>query len=88
MGESGPVVIIPGVSRGAESLKVKTGFEERGMKMRKETEVITPSYYSIVLEDGVDGEILVEQSASKCFAASTPCGVPVGDHCHDLLLLL
>jgi len=65
MGESGPVVLVPGVSRG-EDLKVKADFEERGMKMRKETEVITPSYYSIVLEDALGGEILVEQSASKC----------------------
>jgi hypothetical protein len=64
MGESGPVVIVPGVSRG-EELKVNTGFGKRGMRMWKETEVITPSYYSIVLDDGVDGEILVEQSASK-----------------------
>jgi Glycosyl hydrolase family 92 N-terminal domain len=66
MGESGPVVIVPGVSRG-EELKVKTSFEERGMKMRKETEVITPSYYSIVLDDGHGGDLLVEQSASECF---------------------
>jgi putative alpha-1,2-mannosidase len=67
MGESGSVAVIPGVSRGAssESPKLKTTFEERGMKMNKDTEVITPSYYSVVLEDGVGGQILVEQSASK-----------------------
>jgi hypothetical protein len=64
MGESGPAIIVPGVSRG-EELKVKTEFRERAMKMRKETEVITPSYYSVVLEDALGGEILVEQSASK-----------------------
>lgn len=64
MGESGPVVVVPGVSRG-EELKVISGFEERGMKMKKETEIITPSYYSIVLEDSVGGEVLVEQSASE-----------------------
>jgi hypothetical protein len=69
MGESGPVVVVPGVSRG-EELKVNTGFRERGMRMRKETEVITPSYYSIVLEDGVDGEVSVEQSASKFYPVS------------------
>ncbi|KAF8240930.1 hypothetical protein L208DRAFT_1420325 [Tricholoma matsutake] len=63
MGESGPIVVVPGVSHG-EVLKVNTGFRERGMRMKKETEVITPSYYSIMLEDGVDGEVLVEQSAT------------------------
>jgi hypothetical protein len=68
MGESGPVVIVPGVSRGEEY--VKTDFEERAMKMRKETEVITPSYCSIVLEDALGGEILVEQSASKSWLFS------------------
>ncbi|KAF9461450.1 glycoside hydrolase family 92 protein [Collybia nuda] len=72
MGESGPVVVIPGVSRRGsgkgvdmDGLKLKTKFEERGMKMKKETEVITPSYYSVVLEDGYGGEILVEQSATS-----------------------
>lgn len=66
MGESGPVVVVPGVSRG-KALKVNASFRGRGMIMKKETEVITPSYYHIVLEDGVGGEILVEQSASKCY---------------------
>jgi hypothetical protein len=77
MGESGPVIVIPGVSRGAsgEHPKLKTKFEERGMKMRKETEVITPSYYSVVLEDGVGGQILVEQSASKHAPLSVVCNV-------------
>lgn len=64
MGESGPVVVVPGVSRG-KALKVNASFRGRGMIMKKETEVITPSYYHIVLEDGVGGEILVEQSATS-----------------------
>lgn len=63
MGESGPVIVVPGVSRG-EQPNLKTTFQERGLRMRKETEIITPSYYSIVLDDGYGGEILVEQTAS------------------------
>lgn len=61
------MAVIPGVSRhtnGAEP-KLKVKFEEHGMKMKKETEIITPSYYSVVLEDEVGGQILVEQSAGK-----------------------
>jgi hypothetical protein len=64
MGESGPVVVVPGVSRG-DKVEVKSKFEERGMNMRKNMEVITPSYFSIVLEDRFGGEVLVEQSASE-----------------------
>jgi hypothetical protein len=33
--------------------------------MRNGAGVVTSSYYSIALEDVLDGEILVEQSASK-----------------------
>ena len=66
MGESGPVVVIPGVSRDGEA-KVEARFDERGLRMRKETEVITPSYYSVVLEDGFGGEVLVEQSSSEYY---------------------
>ncbi|KAG5648805.1 hypothetical protein DXG03_000154 [Asterophora parasitica] len=64
MGESGPVVVVPGVTR-KDELHLKANFEERGLRMQKETEKITPSYYSIVLEDGLGGEILVEQSATS-----------------------
>lgn len=66
MGESGPVIVVPGVSKGGdgEKVQVKSRFEDRGMRMRKESEVITPAYYAVVLEDGVGGEVLVEQSAS------------------------
>lgn len=63
MGESGPVIVVPGVSRG-NTTTLKTTFEDRGLTMRRETEIVTPSYYSIVLDDGLGGEILVEQSAS------------------------
>ena len=42
--------------------------EERGLNKKGNTETITPSYYSVVLEDGFGGEILVEQSASTCTA--------------------
>ncbi|KAF8224652.1 hypothetical protein L208DRAFT_1380995 [Tricholoma matsutake] len=70
MGESGPIIVFPGVN---------SGFQERGMRMKKEIEVITHSYYSIMLEDGVDGKVLVEQSATpiptfKKFVAPTMSG--------------
>jgi hypothetical protein len=65
MGESGLIVIVPDVGRG-EELDLKTDFEGRTTKTKeKETEVITPSCYSIILEDALGSEILVEQSASK-----------------------
>ncbi|KAF5371481.1 hypothetical protein D9615_009625 [Tricholomella constricta] len=64
MGESGPVVVVPGVTQRGQ-LNVKAKFEERGLRMRKETEKITPSYYSIVLDDGLGGEVHVEQSATS-----------------------
>ncbi|KAF8075749.1 glycoside hydrolase family 92 protein [Lyophyllum atratum] len=64
MGESGPVIVVPGVTR-RDQIHVKSKFEERGLRMRKETEKIAPSYYSIVLDDGLGGEILVEQSATS-----------------------
>ncbi|KAG5643250.1 hypothetical protein DXG03_001300, partial [Asterophora parasitica] len=64
MGESGPVVVVPGVTR-KDKIQLKASFKERGLRIRKETEKITPSYYSVVLEDGLGGEVLVEQSATS-----------------------
>lgn len=68
MGESGPVVVVPGVTpqydEEKDKVDIKSTFESRGLRMRKVTEVITPAYYSVVLEDGFGGSILVEQSAS------------------------
>ncbi|GLB33162.1 putative glycosyl hydrolase family 92 [Lyophyllum shimeji] len=64
MGESGPVIIVPGVTR-SDQAKVKQRFEDRGLTMRKDTEKISPAYYSITLDDGLGGEVQVEQSATS-----------------------
>ncbi|KAG6834852.1 hypothetical protein H0H93_006894, partial [Arthromyces matolae] len=64
MGESGPVTIIPGVSRESNA-GVKANFEERGLRMKGETERISPALYEISLDDGEGGEIHVEQSATS-----------------------
>ncbi|KAG6832063.1 hypothetical protein H0H92_005485 [Tricholoma furcatifolium] len=64
MGESGPVIVVPGVTS-SDNFDIKTDFDARGLVMRKETEKISPAYYSIVLDDGLGGEILVEQSATS-----------------------
>jgi hypothetical protein len=63
MGESGQVVLVPGVG------DVKPVFEHRGMGFAHDTEVISPSYYSVHLQPNTDAgdEIFVEQSASKSF---------------------
>lgn len=61
MGESGQAVVVPGVGK-----TVHTMFEDRGLTFNNESQVITPSYYSVELDipDG-GGSILAEQSASK-----------------------
>ncbi|KAG6839898.1 hypothetical protein C0991_010551 [Blastosporella zonata] len=64
MGENGPVVVVPGFTS-SDKVTLKTLFDDRGLNMRKETEKITPAYYSIVLNDGVGGGVLVEQSATS-----------------------
>ena len=76
MGESGPVVVVPGVSPQYDEKKdkvdIKSIFESRGLRIRKETEVITPAYYSVVLEDGLGGSVHVEQSASTSSRHDVP----------------
>ncbi|KAG5341393.1 hypothetical protein C0989_010922 [Termitomyces sp. Mn162] len=64
MGESGPVVVVPGVTE-MDNSDIKTTFEERGLKKSQGSETITPAYYSVVLDDGQGGGILVEQSATS-----------------------
>ncbi|KAG6887028.1 hypothetical protein C0995_002298 [Termitomyces sp. Mi166 len=64
MGESGPVVVVPGVTE-TEHTDIKSTFEERSLKIVQGSEKITPAYYSVMLEDGQGGEILVEQSATS-----------------------
>ncbi|KAF8169034.1 glycoside hydrolase family 92 protein [Mycena galopus ATCC 62051] len=58
MGESGQVVVVPGVG------EVKSRFEDRALKFRNATEVISPSYYRVDLDSG-GGMILAEQSATS-----------------------
>lgn len=63
MGESGSVVVVPGVME-TNHTYIKSTFEERGLRIVQDSEKITPAYYSVLLDDGHGGEILVEQSAS------------------------
>ncbi|PFH47118.1 glycoside hydrolase family 92 protein [Amanita thiersii Skay4041] len=91
MGESAPVGVVPGFvevgvdedggARGVPSVD----FEERGMKKVPGTEVITPSYYRVELEDDRKGRgrVVVEQSATSrvghlrfTFRPSSPSFVP------------
>ncbi|PFH47119.1 glycoside hydrolase family 92 protein [Amanita thiersii Skay4041] len=67
MGESGPVGVVPGFVANGDASKVKTDFDQRGLKKVAGSEVITPSYYRIELEDDVDGGgmVVVEQSATS-----------------------
>ncbi|KAI0795422.1 glycoside hydrolase family 92 protein [Abortiporus biennis] len=55
MGESGQVILVPGTG------SPKSKFVERGLSFDHKNEVITPSYYSVELEQG----ITVEQSATS-----------------------
>ena len=57
MGESGQVVLVPGVG------DVKPIFEERGLAFEKNSEMTTPNYYKVDLEGGLKAEM----SASKLF---------------------
>lgn len=58
MGESGQVVVIPGVG------EVKPAFEDRGLSFDKKDETITSSYYKVNLKDGEGNGIKAEMSAS------------------------
>lgn len=58
MGESGQVVVAPGTGA------VKAAFEERGLTFSKDSEVSTPSYYTVDMEDSNGGSIKAEMSAS------------------------
>lgn len=66
MGESGPVVVVPGVTE-MDHIDIKSTFQERGLKIVQDSEKITPAYYSVLLDDGHGGQIRVEQSASMVF---------------------
>lgn len=59
MGESGQVVVVPGAGT------VKDTFKERGMTIDVDSQVITPSYYSVDLQALEGGKIFAEQSATS-----------------------
>lgn len=59
MGESGQVVVVPGVG------EVKPAFEDRGLSFEKADEVITPSYYKVDMKDGEGNGVKAEMSASE-----------------------
>ncbi|KZS94221.1 glycoside hydrolase family 92 protein [Sistotremastrum niveocremeum HHB9708] len=60
MGESGQVVVCPGLGT-----KVNAAFEERGLRFNRSNEVSTASYYSALLEVDVGSNIFAEQSATS-----------------------
>ncbi|KAJ7688298.1 hypothetical protein B0H17DRAFT_672801 [Mycena rosella] len=57
MGESGQVVVVPGIGQ-----QIKSRFDERGLVFSNATEVITPSYYRVDLQVRNGEVILAEQS--------------------------
>ncbi|KAL0948857.1 hypothetical protein HGRIS_008977 [Hohenbuehelia grisea] len=59
MGESGQVVVVPG------SGPVRSSFGDRGMEFSRDSEIITPSYYSVEMQAFGGGIIHAEQSATS-----------------------
>jgi hypothetical protein len=73
MGESASVALVPGVAPTGDFAEVKTEFEERGLMFaggaeHSGGEIIRGGYYSVELEDGFGGTVLVEQSSSTCIS--------------------
>jgi len=71
MGESGPISVIPGVTRG--NLDIETDFHRRGLHIARDgrgdkQETISSGYYAVALEDGNGGTIQIEQTASTLFS--------------------
>jgi len=67
MGESAPISICPGVGN------VVVDFQKRGLKKSSgdgKREVVSVGYYSVDLEDGHGGSVLVEQTASMHISIS------------------
>ena len=67
MGESGPIAVIPGFVPNGNRDAIKMDFDQRGLKKVVGSEIITPAYYAVQLEDelGGGGTVLVEQSSSE-----------------------
>ncbi|EJF58543.1 hypothetical protein DICSQDRAFT_149044 [Dichomitus squalens LYAD-421 SS1] len=59
MGNSGQFVVVPGAG------EIQSVFEQRGMSFSHEDEVVTPSYYSAVMNAIEGGQIHAEQSATS-----------------------
>ena len=59
MGNSGQFVVVPGAG------EVQSVFEQRGMNFSHGNEVVTPSYYSVIMDAIEGGQIHAEQSASE-----------------------
>lgn len=65
MGESGYVGVVPGFVPSTSNLGgVKVEFEDWKMRRVPGSEVVSPAYYAVELEDG-GGRVLVEQSSSE-----------------------
>ncbi|KXN85965.1 hypothetical protein AN958_10673 [Leucoagaricus sp. SymC.cos] len=70
MGESASLALVPGIAPIGSPEEVKTDFQERGLTFvggfeERGGEVISPGYYSVKLEDGFGGMVLVEQSSTS-----------------------
>ncbi len=65
MGESGYVGVVPGFVSASSRGGVKVEFEDWKMRKVAGSEVVSPAYYAVELEDG-GGRVLVEQSSSEC----------------------
>ncbi|KAL4075454.1 glycoside hydrolase family 92 protein [Scleroderma citrinum] len=59
MGESGQVVVCPGAG------DVRPKFEDRGMRLSHEDEVVSASYYSVEMDAIEGGRIVAQQSATS-----------------------
>jgi len=60
--------------------EVKTSFDDRGLRIWRDTEYASPNYYRTVLEDEDNGLVLAELSASMSRL------LQAGRHCHPELV--
>ncbi|KAF5364297.1 hypothetical protein D9756_001133 [Leucocoprinus leucothites] len=70
MGESASLALVPGIAPTGDPTEVKADFIQRRLTFvggfeKRGGEVISPGYYSVELEDGFGGTILVEQSSTS-----------------------
>lgn len=84
MGESGSIAVAPGVlvsgprEVGPQPMRIPTDFEARGlpvvMKGAERSEVISPNYYNVLVDDLKGGSVLGEMSASEYLARANTYG--------------